>query len=97
MPDEKIVLTYCPNNPKLHKTDLYDRLAQDSRFTLRSPYCRKLCVTCGQTLYAWIGENREKGLVFGRTEQQFVNAIESATNMDLTDYKSRNIIPVIQK
>ncbi|MBI4174427.1 MAG: hypothetical protein HY517_02180 [Candidatus Aenigmarchaeota archaeon] len=83
----KIVLTYCPNNPGLHRSDLYERLAQDPRFELRSPYCRKLCVTCAQIFYAWIGEKRQDGFIFGRTEEEFIDTLEAATKMDLRDYR----------
>jgi len=91
-PPKKILLTYCPNNPARHESDAFERLSQDGRFELKSPYCRNMCrEVCTPTLYAIVGEGKvgEK-MVQGTTEAEFLQEIEKATGVDMSKYREES-------
>ncbi|MBI4162277.1 MAG: hypothetical protein HY513_01220 [Candidatus Aenigmarchaeota archaeon] len=86
---DRILLTYCPNNPGRHGSDLFERLRVHPNIELNAPYCRSMCETCEATFYAFVGEGTlADKLAFGETEIEFLESLERQTGLDLSQYKA---------
>lgn len=93
--DEKIDLNYCASNAFNFDTGVFDRLGESPYFRLEEWSCCGVCDTvCEGSIFAYRGRPddddlvKDENLIAGETEEGFLAALERATGIDLSAYRS---------